>query len=150
MFSSASSTFSLDRPARCIAAVSNEETDQEDRGSNASSRFVIGTCSLREENELIILGYHEESNELLCHQVRRNQGGGVLPLFSACIVRSIYVFFQDFVSTTFTQFIALQYSSSTVLLLCCVFSSCTTVSYRYESQVNPLREQRKQRRGARE
>ncbi|CAM9671587.1 unnamed protein product [Ascophyllum nodosum] len=68
MFSSASSTFSLDRPARCIAAVSNEETDQEDRGSNASSRFVIGTCSLREENELIILGYHEESNELLCHQ----------------------------------------------------------------------------------
>lgn len=75
MFSSASSTFSLKRPARCIAALaSNEEIGHEHDGNisnSPSSQFVVGTCCLREANELLIIGFHEESNELLCHQVRR-------------------------------------------------------------------------------
>lgn len=76
MFSSASSTYNLKRPARCIAALASkeesEEVDEHQGGGgemNTSSRFVVGTCSLREPNELHILGFHEESNELLCHQV---------------------------------------------------------------------------------
>lgn len=73
MFSSASSTYSLNRPARCIAALSakeSEEEDEESGGNNNASRFVVGTCSLREGNELHIIEFHEESNELLCTQVR--------------------------------------------------------------------------------
>lgn len=77
MFSSASSTYNLKRPARCIAALASKEESEvgdehQDGGGgemNTSSRFVVGTCSLREPNELRILGFHEESNELLCHQV---------------------------------------------------------------------------------
>lgn len=68
MFSSASSTYSLKRPARCIAALASSEEPSEEQ-QNISSRFLVGTCSLREGNELHILGFHEESNELLCHQV---------------------------------------------------------------------------------
>lgn len=70
MFSSASSTYSLKRPARCIAALAASEEPGEEQ-QNISSRFVVGTCSLREGNELHVLGFHEESNELLCHQVGR-------------------------------------------------------------------------------
>lgn len=72
MFSSASSTYSLNRPARCIAALSSKESEEEEESgwNNISSRFVVGTCSLREGNELHIIGFHEESNELLCIQVR--------------------------------------------------------------------------------
>ncbi|CAN0135650.1 unnamed protein product [Ectocarpus sp. 12 AP-2014] len=70
MFSSASSTYNLKRPARCIAALAPEEEspEEEQQGGISSSRFVVGTCSLREPNELHVLGFHEESNELLCHQ----------------------------------------------------------------------------------
>eukprot|EP00904_Undaria_pinnatifida_P001409 jgi/Undpi1/11269/HiC_scaffold_30.g13567.m1 len=68
MFSSASSTYSLKRPARCIAALAPNEESGEEQENNISSRFVVGTCSLREGNELHVLGFHEESNELLCHQ----------------------------------------------------------------------------------
>lgn len=71
MFSSASSTYSLKRPARCIAALAPNEESGEEQENNISSRFVVGTCSLREGNELHVLGFHEESNELLCHQVGR-------------------------------------------------------------------------------
>lgn len=70
MFSSASSTYSLKRPARCIAALASIEEPGEEQ-QNISSRFVVGTCGLREGNELHVLGFHEESNELLCHQVGR-------------------------------------------------------------------------------
>lgn len=38
-------------------------------GQGDTPRFVVGTCSLRESNELHIIGFHEESNELLCDQV---------------------------------------------------------------------------------
>lgn len=75
MFSSASSTYNLKRPARCIAALASKEESEEEEHQggggemNTSSRFVVGTCSLREANELHVLGFHEESNELLCHQV---------------------------------------------------------------------------------
>lgn len=79
MFSSASSTYNLKRPARCIAALASTEEDaeveqEEQSGMASGSRFVVGTCSLREPNELHVLGFHEESNELLCHQVRRGFG----------------------------------------------------------------------------
>eukprot|EP00752_Nemacystus_decipiens_P016171 g14464.t1 len=69
MFSSASSTYNLKRPARCIAALaSNDLSEEEQQGAGTSSKFVVGTCSLRDTNELHVLGFHEESNELLCHQ----------------------------------------------------------------------------------
>lgn len=67
MFSSASSTYSLKRPARCIASLVPKNAGQEN--NEDTPRFVAGTCSLREPNELHILGYREESNELLCDQV---------------------------------------------------------------------------------
>lgn len=70
MFSSASSTYSLKRPARCIAALASQDlSEEEHQGGGTSSKFVVGTCSLRDTNELHVLGFHEESNELLCHQV---------------------------------------------------------------------------------
>lgn len=80
MFSSASSTYSLKRPARCIASLApkEEESGEEEQGNNSSlytSRFVVGTCGLREKNELHVIGFHEESNELLCLQVLRGYGG---------------------------------------------------------------------------
>lgn len=70
MFSSASSTYNLKRPAGCIAALASKDlTEEEQQGGGTSSKFVVGTCSLRDTNELHVLGFHEESNELLCHQV---------------------------------------------------------------------------------
>lgn len=71
MFSSASSTYNLKRPARCIAALASKDlSEEQQQGGGTSSKFVVGTCSLRDTNELHVLGFHEESNELLCHQVR--------------------------------------------------------------------------------
>lgn len=71
MFSSASSAYNLKRPARCIAALASRDMSEEEQqgGGGTSSKFVVGTCSLRDTNELHVLGFHEESNELLCHQV---------------------------------------------------------------------------------
>ncbi|CAM9691124.1 unnamed protein product, partial [Sphacelaria rigidula] len=76
MFSSASSTYSLKRPARCIASLVSSDTQTDGTlgeecgggGHGDTPRFVVGTCSLREANELHVIGFHEESNELLCDQ----------------------------------------------------------------------------------
>lgn len=77
MFSSASSTYSLKRPGRCIASLVSSDTQVDETvgeegggGGHADTpRFVVGTCSLRDVNELHVIGFHEESNELLCDQV---------------------------------------------------------------------------------
>lgn len=70
MFASSSSTYSLKRPARCIASLAPKDGGSlnSDQRNEDTPRFVVGTCSLREPNELHVLGFQEESNELLCNQ----------------------------------------------------------------------------------
>ncbi|CAM9365257.1 unnamed protein product [Discosporangium mesarthrocarpum] len=65
MFSSASAVYSLKRPARCIAG----QTPAADCEDQETPGFLVGTCSLREENELHLLGFHEDNNELLCEKI---------------------------------------------------------------------------------
>lgn len=57
MYSTASSVYSLKLPARSLASVS---------GDTERHRFLAGTCSLREANELQLLNFQEETNEISC------------------------------------------------------------------------------------
>jgi hypothetical protein len=58
MYSNASALYDgLKLPARCLAAVA---------GDVDRHRFLVGTCSLKETNELQLLSFQEDSNELSC------------------------------------------------------------------------------------
>lgn len=55
MFSNQVAEVTLNAPAKCLEAV---------RGDRMESRFVVGTCSLHDANELTVMRFHSEMNEL--------------------------------------------------------------------------------------
>lgn len=55
MYSTSSTTYTAKHQARCLCAVAGEK-----------HRFMVGTCSVREENEIHVLNYDEGSNVLTC------------------------------------------------------------------------------------
>jgi WD40 repeat protein len=55
MFSNQAAEASVNAPARCLAAVRADKTE---------ARFVVGTCSLHEPNEIAVLRFHSDMNEL--------------------------------------------------------------------------------------
>lgn len=56
MFSNQVAEVSLNAPCRAVDAV---------RADRVESRFLVGSCSVREENHLAVLRYHSELNELV-------------------------------------------------------------------------------------
>lgn len=55
MFSNQAAVVSLNFPARCLDSI---------KGSKTDSRFVVGSASIHETNELVVLRLHSELNEL--------------------------------------------------------------------------------------
>eukprot|EP00629_Pelagomonadales_sp_RCC1024_P015749 CAMPEP_0119276104 /NCGR_PEP_ID=MMETSP1329-20130426/14887_1 /TAXON_ID=114041 /ORGANISM="Genus nov. species nov., Strain RCC1024" /LENGTH=173 /DNA_ID=CAMNT_0007276527 /DNA_START=147 /DNA_END=665 /DNA_ORIENTATION=- len=57
MYSSSSTSLSIDKPASCLKALG---------GDASRHRFAVGTCAARDANEVRILDYDEERNVLKC------------------------------------------------------------------------------------
>mmetsp|Transcript_22477 Transcript_22477/g.32811 ORF Transcript_22477/g.32811 Transcript_22477/m.32811 type:complete len:386 (-) Transcript_22477:121-1278(-) len=55
MFTSAPCVFSVNYQARCISA---------QKAYNEKHRFIVGTCSAKDKNELSVLQYDEENNQI--------------------------------------------------------------------------------------
>ena len=55
MYSTNSSVFSVNRQARAICA---------QNASKERTRFITGSCSLHQENEIYVLEYNEDSNQI--------------------------------------------------------------------------------------
>ena len=57
MFTSSSAVYALRYQARCLVS-------QKGSSSSEKHRFIGGTCSLHDDNELTVLEYREESNSI--------------------------------------------------------------------------------------
>lgn len=68
MFSTSSTTYASKYQSRCLASVC---------GDKSRHRFMVGTCSARESNEVQVLEFDEESNSLSCVGSLKHEGAVV-------------------------------------------------------------------------
>jgi len=71
MFSNQSVEVTLGAPTKCLAAI---------RADKADSRFIAGSCSLHEPNQLTVLRFHTELNELGIDGILDHSAGPVCVL----------------------------------------------------------------------